>query len=667
MHEATKRRWIALPVLAAVFIALMFILPEPESSGVGYIATSTPQDQAPQQPTPQPQADPVKHETPKPKPQPLSQHIVEYHIQVELDAEQKQLSGHQTLTWKHPGGKPVDELYFHLYPNAFQSKDTTFNRESGGKLRNDEMTEDSFGSMQLTSIQSAEGQDLIGLLEFVQPDDDNPNDQSLARLKLKEPVQPGTKITLHMAYKVDLPRVFARMGYAEDFVMAGQWFPKIAVYEPKGRRGVTEEGWNLHQYHGNSEFYADFGIYSVQIKVPEDYTVAATGFPTKPAAKSGGVKTYQFYADDVHDFAWAASPNFVYVEEPYATAKIPGVKIKLYLDPKHEALKERYLQAVKGSLDQYASWFGTYPYNTLSVVVPPEGANGAGGMEYPNLVTAWAADNETPGSELERVVVHEIGHQYFYGMIASNEFEEAWLDEGFTSYAEDKVMEAEYGIPPSLTLESSYITAPDALKKNAWEYANHEVYAENVYTRAKLVLYEIERTIGEDQMRKVMRTYFHQYKFKHPTTSDFQKVLEKVTKHSWSNFFDQFVYGAQMVDYAIRSIKTNQVQLDGETAYENRVVIESLDGLHSPATIRFFFADGTSTEKSWDGAKGVSELKFISRSPLEWALIDPQHDLVLENKHINNFMKAEVDDKQKARLNLGTSKLIEAFFQWFAW
>jgi hypothetical protein len=661
LSAATKKRML-LPLLAVVFSAVLFGLPEwrPEP---GDPSTATPQ----QPQAPNPAADhPAKHDPP-PKPQPLSRHIVEYHIQVELDAANKRLIGHESVTWKHPGSRPVKELYFHLYPNAFRSMESTFNRESGGRLRDERMQEDGFGSMQVASITTSDGIDLTRRTAFVQPDDGNAHDQTLMRVELLQPVPAGGEITLNLSFEVQLPRVYARMGYAGDFVMAGQWFPKLAVYEPIGRRGAETEGWNLHQYHGNSEFYADFGIYSVQIKVPDNYIVAATGFPIKPAVKSGGRKTYLFYADDVHDFAWAASPDFVYVEKEYATARIPGLKIKLYLDPSHAALAERYLQAVKRSLDQYAHWFGTYPYSTLSVVVPPAGADGAAGMEYPTLITAWAANDPDPGSELERVVVHEIGHQYFYGMVANNEFEEAWLDEGFTSYAEDKVMETVYGIAPPLAIESSYITAPLPLVKPSWEYPNHRVYAENVYTRAKLVLYGIERTIGEETMRRVMRTYFAKYRFRHPTTADFQQVLEQVTNRSWDEYFDQFVYGGRMIDYAIRSIRVVPIRLDGGEAYENRIVVESRDGVHGGADILFRFRDGTTAQRTWDGRPGATTIRIISRSPVDWALIDPGRTVVLENRHINNFMRAEVDEHRKVRLNVGIAKLLDGLMQWFAW
>lgn len=617
-------------------------------------------------PPPAPPSLPVKP-VERPAPKPLSIRVVEYHLNAELDAEGKLIKGTSSLTWRNPGAQPVQDVYFHLYPNAFASKKTTFMRESGGKLRNDESKNNSFGGMDITSMKTEDGTDLSPRISYVQPDDGNKDDRTLIKVTLPKPVLPGEKVTLNTAFSVQLPAVFARMGYAGDFVMAGQWFPKIAVYEPAGTRGRAEEGWNLHQYHGNSEFYADFGIYDVKIKVPSHYTVAATGFPTKPAADDGKMKTYTFYADDVHDFAWSASPHFVYAEEPYATPHLPGVRIKLYLDPKHEHLKARYMTAAKKALARYSEWYGSYPYSTLSVVVPPEDGNGAGGMEYPTLVTAWGAAEAEPSLELERVVVHEIGHQFFYGMVASNEFEEAWLDEGFTSYAEDRLMEAEYGVRPNLLVESSYITDPDALKKDAWSYAGHGEYAENVYTRAKLVLKAMERSVGPETMERILKTYFQRWKFKHPTTTDFQKTVEDVTGKDWKDFFDQYVYQGQMVDYAVTGIQSRAITENGQTLYENSVHIQRLGGTYQNVPIRFHFADGQQMDKTWEGTDSEVIMKLKYTAPLEWVAIDPQHSIVLENKRINSFMKTEVDQRLSVRWNLGVTKLVETIFGWVAW
>lgn len=598
----------------------------------------------------------------------LSRRLVEYHISVSLEPEKKELHGNQTLTWENPGKKPVREVYLHLYPNAFESDNSTFNKESGGKLREDVKKAGGTGGMTLLSIQTEQGDDLSRLTEYVRPDDGNAGDRTLLKVRLLEPVPAGGKVTLRMEYKVKLPEVYARMGYSGDFYMAGQWFPKVAVYEPAGTRGRTEEGWNLHQYHGNSEFYADFGIYDVKIRVPAGYTVAATGFPTRPAAEDKSAKTYRFYADDVHDFAWAASPRFVYQEEKFSAPGVPGVKIKLYLDPAHKNLKARYFQAAKKALTRYSEWYGEYPYSTLSIVVPPAGGNGAGGMEYPTLITAWGADSADPGLSLERVVVHEVGHQWWYGMVASNEFEEAWLDEGFTSYAEDKVMERDYGEQPNLAAEATYVTGPESLRQASWEYGSHDGYSDNVYIRGKLVLTAIERQAGQEAMKRVMRTYFDRFRFKHPSTADFQAVVESVTKKDWSEFFEAYVYGKQMSDFAVESIRVRELKPDSAAgSFESAVLIRKLGGPWLSVPVRIHFRDGTSRDLVWNAEASETEYKLTAASPVDWVLIDPDRTLALESRVINNYLKAEVNAKQGLRFTVSLQTLIEALISGVAW
>ncbi|MDG0873018.1 M1 family metallopeptidase [Paenibacillus thiaminolyticus] len=597
----------------------------------------------------------------------LSERIAEYHINVRLDESAHLLQAAQTVTWLNPGKKTVNELYFHLYPNAFESPDTTFMRESGGRLREDAMPADGYGGISLTALDTTDGLSLMNRIEYVQPDDGNAKDKTLMKIRLPQPVKSYERITLTMKFDVKLPKVFARMGYAEDFVMAGQWFPKMAAYEKVGVRGRSSEGWNLHQYHGNSEFYANYGIYSVKIEVPDTYTVAATGFPTKTPVLANGRKTYQFYADDVHDFGWAASPNFIYVEEPFSAPNVPGVRIKLYLDPKHENLKERYLYAAKAALSKFSEWYGSYPYSTLSIVVPPKAANGAGGMEYPTLITAFGAEDDSPGYNLERTVVHEIGHQYFYGLLASNEFEEAWLDEGFTSYAEDKLMEHEFGVAPNLAVEGSYMTDPAPLKLAAWEYKDHRHYAENVYMRSKLVLLAIEKQVGEKTMHRIMRTYTQKYRFKHPTTADFQRVVEQVTKRKWTDFFNQYVYGNQMADFAVEGIDTRVLDNEGAPRYEATVHIVKKGADYPSVPIVFHFADGTSTRKVWNGDGERMQYRLNHTAPVDWVMIDPLYTIVVENKHINNYMKAHVEEPVRTRVNLSIVKLLEMISSAVGW
>ena len=617
---------------------------------------SAPISQAPQK------AEPAPDTLLTPKPAVLSNRVTEYHINVSLNEKDGTLSGQQTVTWKNPGRKAVSDLYFHLYPNAF-APGSTFLKESGGQLRGDKMNPGSNGNMEVTALKTEEGETLLPRVRYVQPDDGNKNDRTLMTLRLPQAVKPGATVTLQMTFTVKLPDVFARMGKAGNFFMAGQWFPKLAVYETIGTRGRTTEGWNLHQYHGNSEFYSDFGIYSVRVNVPQDYKIAATGFQTKAPAVANGRKTVQFYADDVHDFSWSASPDFTYVEDSFSSPGIPGVRIKLYLDPLHAGLKDRYLHAAKSALAKLGEWYGEYPYATLSIVVPPAGGKGAGGMEYPTLVTGAAATSSTPGYDLERTLVHEIAHQYWYGLIATNEFEEAWLDEGFTSYTEDKLMSAIYGVLPNTPVEASYITDPEPLDQSSWKFRDSDRYAENVYLRGKLVLTSLERQVGDKTMSKIMRTYFQKYKFKHPAYADFKRVVETVTKTKWDDFFQAHVQRAEMTDFSIESIYSRRVD-DG---YETRVLIRRNGGSAQPVNVLFRFDDGQTTRKTWDGTQDHVQIGLKSASPLTFAAIDPSYNVALDNRKYNNYLKTEVSKKERTRWSSGITQVIEGLFGSMAW
>lgn len=601
-------------------------------------------------------------------PQPaLSDRIVNYHIQVNLNEELNVLEGEEVITWRNPGKQQVKDLYLHLYANAFKSPQTTFMKESGGQLRSDQASANSEGYIKLTSLETIEGENLLPRLKFVSPDDDNDQDFTVATFRLIEPINSGQEVTIRLKFEVKLPEVFARMGYSGDFVMAGQWFPKVAAYETENSSG-RQEGWNVHQYHGNSEFYSNFGVYSVKIHVPEHYVVAGTGMQTKVANLGQGRKVVSFYAEDVHDFAFAASPNLITHEASFSSPGIPGVKVKLYVDKEHDALSERYLHAAKSALSYYGKYYGTYPYSTLSVVVPPKGASGAGGMEYPTLVTALAADSDNPGYELERTVIHEIGHQYWYGIVANNEFEEAWLDEAFTSYAEEKVMEHAYGIKANHRIEASYITAPAPLKLNAWAYDNHSHYAENVYLRGKLLLLDIEQIIGSEQMTKVLRSYFQKYQFKHPTTAQFQAIVEQVTKQSWQSYFNRYVYSNETNDLVITKIDKHKFQEMNKDIYEYTILLQQNSAVKRTVPIELVYENGTIVRKDWEIGE-ESKVHFVERSevPLLWIKLDPDQSNKLDTKLNNNFMRAELPEQERKAVAITATSLLDMLLRLLSW
>ena len=565
--------------------------------------------------------------------QTLSQRRVAYHIDVKLAPETKQLVGSERIAWTHPGRKPVQELYFHLYPNAF-AEGSTFLQESGGMLRRDRMDRRYPGSMEITALRLADGTNLLPALEYVQPDDGNTNDRTFARVVLPEPVLPGETLELDVKFRVQLPKVFARMGFYGDFVMAGQWFPKLAAYEVAGQRQRRDEGWNAHQYHAHSEFYADFGTYEVTITVPESYQVAATGRLAAVSEPRYGWRHWTFTAGDVHDFAWAASPHFLVEQRHYAELGPGGMTVFLYLDPAHQEAKERYFRITRQAMAKYGEWFGPYPYETLRIVVPPPGAGGAGGMEYPTLITAWDASVPPDSLAVEQVVVHELAHQYWYGLVASNEFEEPWLDEGLATYTENKMMTLiapEYGRLTNM----SPILEPLPLSWPAWAYGN-DTYASNVYLRAARVLSGIEEVVGEEKMLEILRTYFQRYRFSHPSTADFLATVNDVSGKNFNDFFNRFVFSGGMADYRIVGIESEPANEQGH--YRHHIHLAADNALPQTVPVLIRHVDGKTSTVMWN-SRNLSEPLVVEGPAVAWAWLDPAFTNPMEIHHVNNVYR----------------------------
>jgi len=605
--------------------------------------------------------------------EPLSERRVSYSIQASLDPEARTVHGREQVTWRNPDDVPVGELQFHLYLNAFKDPRSTFMRESGGVHRGFAAGgDDPWGGVAITRMTVAaadaptlsptyrtdEG-DLTDRITFIQPDDDNPDDQTVISVALPRPVQPGETIVLDVEFESKLPQIVARTGWErkEDgtpFFMVAQWFPKLGVYEVPGQRYVpadAERGqWNTHQFHANSEFYADFGTYDVTLEVPETYVVGATG--VRVAETSGdGIRTLVYRADDVHDFAWTTSPAFREYTDTWR-----HVNLRLLIQPEHEGQAQRHFDAAMIALERFDAWVGEYPYTTLTLV---DGLGGSNGMEYPTLITCGTVYMlPTWARFLELVTIHEFGHQYFYGLLASNEFEEAWLDEGMNSYLETRIMDLDYGPGsainfPGLRLDDGPAQRVNYTQNNpsrgalftrSWEYRFGD-YAKASYSKPATVMNTLERYLGWETMQTFLRTYYARWRFRHPTTRDLQDVAEDVSRQDLDWFFDQYVYGTAVVDYAVKSLRVQALDApeaatdEGEGAarrYESEVLVERREDGIFPQILHVRFDDGTTEEVTWDGADAWKQFTFEKPARLVEAYLDPENIVWLDVNRLNN-------------------------------
>ncbi len=598
----------------------------------------------------------------------LSKHIVDYRINATLIPEEKAVQGQEILTWLNNSDNPVSELQFHLYLNAFKNNRSTFLKEQGGLSRRFEVDEKNWGQIEVNRIKIRDGADLAQVMEFIQPDDGNKDDQTVMKVTLPEPVPPHTQIILEINFHAKLPKVIARAGFVDDFFMISQWFPKIGV--------LQADGWNCHQYHNHSEFFADFGIFEVKITAPENYVIGASGKKTSAAKNPDGSKTQTFYQEDIHDFAWTACPDFVEFHEPYSLDNPPvQTEIILLVHRSHLKLKDRYLESLKHGIEFYSRSYGAYPYPTITLVDPPLNAAAAGGMEYPTLFTTMGAWFFPKGLLLpEMVTIHEFGHGYWYGMVASNEFEEAWLDEGINTYSEIKAMTQYYGKGRSMLnvgplhigdlaynrISISGSGRMDPILKKSWEFYSGGSYALNSYSKAALSLLMLERYLGKDTMGRVMRTYFDRWKFRHPTTSDFIDVAEQISGQDLRWFFNQFWGSPDKLDYAIGKLKSVKVKKDAgifhgqftppakerakkkeedsSDIYRNEVVIVRKGELIFPQEILILFENGEKIREKWDGRDRWKRFVFVKSTRLKSAQLDPSGIMIMDINHINNSM-----------------------------
>lgn len=643
----------------------------------------------------------------------LSDRIVSYRIRARLDTAKKTVDGQETLTWRNTSTDSVGELRFHLYLNAFQNEKSTFMRESGGQLRGDRASKDDWGWIEVHRLQVAGGADLTGAIRFIHPDDDNADDQTVIAVTLPQPVGPGQSITLQIDFLSKLPKVFARTGYRNDFFMVGQWFPKIGVYERAGQRYAKQGAWNCHQFHADSEFYADYGVYDVTLTVPSGYIVGATGVrqsSTEDAARHE--KTVRYYQEDVHDFSWTASPHFIRGERLFdparlvspaeenadarlvgvapAAVKLKPVRMILLMQPEHAWQIERHYRALENALKWFGLWYGAYPYETITLVDPPFGAEGAEGMEYPTLITAgtswWPAAG---GGDPEEVIVHEFGHQYWYGMVGTNEFEEAWLDEGFNTYSTGKVLDLAYG-PRDLSFHvlgipvAHFAGGPvvfqdsinrafyllygkyDPVVRNAWQYRSDFSYGVNSYMRPGTLLRTLENYLGAPTMARIMRAWFERYRFHHPDSVDFQKLVNEVSGRDMTWFFDQFVWGTDWLDYKVDGVSNQKLEqkLGSYLVNGKRVTVTESDAQSKsrqkdqyrievdlkrqgetvfPVDVQLTYEGGRTEWRQWDGRDRWVKWEWTGPAKLARVEIDPQHKVLLDGSFANNSWVADPD------------------------
>lgn len=481
------------------------------------------------------------------------QQELNYHIKVSLDDQTNQLTGNLGLTYINHSPDTLNFIWFHLWPNGYKNDSTALGKQlkasDSKKILNNR--EQGF----ITQLQfTVDGADIKTEIhpEFI----------DVVKLVLRTPLLPGKQILIQTPFTVKLPNYYSRSGYSGQQYMICQWYPKPAVYDRKG--------WHPFPYLDQGEFYSDYGNYTVEITLPSKYIVGASGklntreeynaytsigaenYKSKGKGKpkmyqplsAAATKTLVYNAEMVHDFAWFADNNFII---QYDTLQLPSGKIVdafTYAQPDGNREWKKSVDFVEDAVRKYSDWIGEYPYPTVQAVEGPKN-NSSGGMEYPmiTLITSPDANEET----LDGVITHEVGHNWFYGILGSNERDNPWMDEGLNTFYQFRYEAEKYkgnsifgkSIPKSIKALPSdeflariynglnSIPASAPIQTGSTGFANSEDYGVVVYLKTAIWFFLVEKQLGRPVLDKAMHDYFSAWKFKHPYPEDFKETLEK--------------------------------------------------------------------------------------------------------------------------------------------
>jgi len=607
-----------------------------------------------------------------------SDRVVRYQLQAKLDPDAHTIEGKGTVTLRNTSTATLEDLRLHLYLNAFKNDLTIFRRARVGGFRGDrhgapglidvkKLTIDGVDHWPKRELATHLGESPQDPLrkgtKF--PLEGAPDDETDVRVPLEKKIAPGESVTFEVEWKDELPEVSERTGYSGSFHFAGQWFPKLAKLENDGT-------WATFPFHHLAEFYADYGSYDVTIDVPQAYVVGASG-PLVDEKIENGRRIAHHVLDDVHDFAWTAWNKFVVRETSEGS-----VKIRHLAPPGYDQATDRELVSVVHTLRDLGARFGAYPYPVLTVVHPPEDADEAGGMEYPTLITTGGPWWPAHGShEVEGVTVHELGHQWFYGLVGTHEVEWPSGDEGFNSFGELLAMERMYGRGTAVAtrgLDVSYLVFArrgvdpefdEPIFQPAYAFANGRAYGGRVYGATSMALDTLRNVYGPVTFDAAMGVYTRRYRFRHPRPEDFFAVLDEIAGQDCGAAARAALTTPSTLDFYVSEVTSakrrkpagvfdlpagrkkeespdtqGHAPADASLGYVSSAWLGRRGVVDLPVDVELHFADGSRRREVVRFGTPINTWRRIDAdgpSELTGVVIDPDLKISLDRSRLNNF------------------------------
>lgn len=568
------------------------------------------------------------------------QQRVDYKMDITVDEQKFQYDGKMSLKYDNNSPETLKKVYFHLYYNAFQpgsamdhrlvniadpdsrmviNKGTKENPQFESRIA--QLKPEDQGFQKIKSIKQ-NGKELKFKVSG-----------TILEVELLQPLASKSSTNFEMEWQAQVPSIIRRGGKKTnegvDFSMT-QWYPKMAHYD--------EFGWHLDEYIGR-EFIAPFGNFDVKIKIQQDYVIGASGVLQNPNEVKGYVQnskiktdknktTFHFIAENIHDFAWAADKDFVVEKKnvPNGTELFfvyqPGEKTTVNWQKTQEPTVKFFQYMDKN--------FGKYPWKTYTVV-----QGGDGGMEYG---TVTLITGERNFESLTGVIFHEAAHSWFQHLFGLNETVDEWMDEGFTSYAENlaflEVFNKKVDGNPNLDANAGYI---DLAKSGVEEpmslladYYNHNyAYSVQAYYKGQVYLIQLGYIIGEENLKKVFLEFYNQWKFKHPTPNDFKRVAENVSGINLKWFQNLFVNTTRVIDYSVKNVSDSNIEL------------RNLSNLPMPIDLYVEYTDGSKElfyipameMRAEKPVENFEMYKNVKRTVLEpWKWTNPNYNVKISKK-----------------------------------
>ncbi|MCB0515160.1 MAG: M1 family metallopeptidase [Chitinophagales bacterium] len=612
------------------------------------------------------------------KPTNAWQQTVNYTISCQLDDENNSLTNGQIrIEYINNSPDTLSYIYMHLWPNAYSNGKTAFAKQ---KLEDGDTK---FYYLEPSKRGNIDSLDFTanGLKVNLNLDATNPD---IGKITLLRPLYPHDTLILASPFTVKIPESVSRLGHVGQSYQITQWYPKPAVYD--------SEGWHPFPYLDQGEFYSEYGSFDVTISLPSNYVVAATGelqnaeewkFLAQKVAATKAIekfdtttnfppsestfKTLHYVQNNVHDFAWFADKRFHVLNDEITLSDGNTVKCWAMFTNTEANLWKNAAEYVRDGVGFYSNNIGNYPYKHCTAV---QSALSAGaGMEYPMITVIGISRT---AKTLERVIVHEVGHNWFYGQLGSNERQHPWMDEGINSYYEDRYFEEKYpnnnslgemmGIPNRIgrmigieDLEYNYLNQflyyykaqkneDQAIELPAEQYQPTN-YGGIVYMKTASVLKYLEKYLGKKKFDQAMQQYYTDFEFKHPTPADFRAEMENSTKKNLDWFFDRQINTAQKIDYKIKKVEKD-ADVIGDDRFDIITLKNAQHRINGPFTLAAF-NDTTLVKRIWyDGFNGTMPVHF-PHSDYDKLVLDDQHLLFDINRHNNYYYPNALCKKHK--------------------